>query len=107
MREENHAVFTNAQVIAQARDTDARLARVETALVALTTAVAALAGAPATSAPATPVASAPIVPALAREATPKAVFTCVAHAAPSTPACVREFGKAESLAAHNAWAHKS
>jgi hypothetical protein len=98
-------VFTNAQVIAQARDTDARLSRVEALLVAI---ASSLAAAP-VSATATLVASAPIVaaPALAREATPKAVFTCIAHATPTTPACVREFGKAESLAAHNAWAHKA
>jgi hypothetical protein len=58
------------------------------------------------SAPVAPVASAPIV-VEAAPAPAKVALLCVGHLAKSTPACAREFGKVESLAAHNAWAHKS
>lgn len=53
-------------------------------------------------------ASAPVVIPARDEKAEKVVFTCKGHGvAGANVACAREFGKVESLNAHNAWAHKS
>lgn len=91
-------MFTNAQVIAESRALRAEIASLRAEVARL--------NAP-TGAPAAPIASAPIVSALADPAPAKVALLCAGHGREgANVACAREFRKVESLAAHNAWAHR-
>lgn len=99
--------YSNASVMAQARE-------MTVALVALQREVAALRAALAGTAPVAPVApaaSAPVVnPISDAPAAPVAKLHCVGFADEAlrvSKACQREFGKAENLAQHNGWAHRA
>ena len=91
-------MYTNAQVIDVLRSIDARLARLESRPVTSTP----------TGAPVTPAAASPLVIPERDAKVERLALLCVGHGQPgASKACAREFGSAENLAKHNAWAHKA
>lgn len=98
--------YSNASVAQMQRDALTSFEALRAEVRALRVEVARLTGTP-VSAPAIVAAASPIVATDPK--TPKAAaLHCAGYGQAGTPkACQREFGKAENLAMHNAWAHKA